>query len=214
MHTIQVVSDFVCPWCFVGKRRIDQALAKRPDLDVTIEWLPFQLSPDMPREGRLRSEHYIDIFGEERAAVIMASMRDTGLEDGITFGDSESAMSPNTMLAHSLLFMASGEDAVDTDELAERLFSAHHEDCRDLGDIDVLCDIAAAVGMDAEQVRSRLEEGADEAEVSHLMNQIRSSQVSGVPFIVLDGRLALSGAQPVDVLVDALDQIVATDSSD
>ena len=92
--TIDVVSDIVCPWCYVGKKRLEAALAQRPDLDVNVNWQPYQLSPDMPREGRKRRDHYEQIFGSERAEQIMASMRQTGEEEGIAFGSDPEAMSP------------------------------------------------------------------------------------------------------------------------
>ena len=211
---IQIVSDFVCPWCFVGKRRLDQALATRPELDVAIEWLPFQLSPDMPREGKLRKEHYKQIFGEERAGVIMANMHDTGKEEGIDFGVSATAMSPNTLAAHCLLYQASRNAAIDVNALVERLFSAHHEACLDIGSTEVLAGIAADSGMDRSATLARLESGADEAAVTDMMQQIRSSDVSGVPFFVIDGRLGLSGAQPADVLLQAFDQLNEVPSSE
>ena len=211
---IQIVSDFVCPWCFVGKRRLDQALAKRPELDVAIEWLPFQLTPDMPREGRLRKEHYEQIFGEERAGVIMANMHDTGKEEGIAFGVSATAMSPNTLAAHCLLYQASGNAAIDVNALAERLFAAHHEACLDIGNFEVLAGIAAESGMNRSATLARLESGADEAAVTEMMQQIRSSEVSGVPFFVIDGSLGLSGAQPADVLLQAFDQLNESPSSE
>jgi predicted DsbA family dithiol-disulfide isomerase len=205
--TIQVVSDFVCPWCFVGKRRLEKALAERPELEARVEWLPFQLSPDMPPEGKLRKTHYEDIFGVERAAVIMGSMRDTGKDEGIDFGSSETAMSPNTLAAHCLLYWAQSDPAVDANDVAEKLFAAHHEACEDIGSIDVLVDIARQSGMDAVSVRQQLEQHQDESVVNEMMQQVRASQVTGVPFFVLDGQYALSGAQPVDILLNALDDL-------
>ena len=204
--TVQIVSDFVCPWCFVGKRRLETALAARHDQAVKIEWLPFQLSPDMPREGKPRRQHYAEIFGEQRAEVIMASMRDTGAEEGIAFAASETAMSPNTLLAHCLVFCASADAGIDINHLTERLFAAHHEQSRDLGDPEVLADIAAEAGMNRAEVLADLVAGTYEPAVQHLLEQVRASQISGVPFFVLNGRLALSCAQPVDVLLQAFDQ--------
>ena len=105
---IEIVSDHVCPWCYVGKRRLEAALAQRPELDVEVTWQPYQLSPDMPREGRKKLDHYREIFGEERAETIMGSMKDTGIEEGIAFGNDPDAISPNSnnlfyILARQLL---------------------------------------------------------------------------------------------------------------
>jgi predicted DsbA family dithiol-disulfide isomerase len=93
---IQIVSDVVCPWCYIGKRRLEKALAERPGLEVEITWLPFQLSPDMPREGRDRREHYESIFGEERARQISARMKETGAAEGIDFDTPPGARSPKS----------------------------------------------------------------------------------------------------------------------
>ena len=151
---IEIVSDYVCPWCYVGKRRLESAIEQRPDLDIEVSWRPFQLSPDMPRSGRKRLEHYQQIFGAERAQTIMDSMKDTGHEEGIAFGSSPDAMSPNTLSAHVLTLWARENSSIDTNALAEKLFSAHHVDCENIGDHAVLSRIAGEVGMDAAQVQS------------------------------------------------------------
>lgn len=207
--TIEIVSDFVCPWCYVGKKRLEKALAQFPDVDAAIRWLPFQLSPDMPREGKLRREHYEQIFGARRGEQIMASMRDTGIEEGIEFGSQPDAMSPNTLAAHTLLHWASEDDQVDADALAEALFRAHHVDCVDLGDPDVLVALAAAAGMHADTVREKLAARADEDVVQASMRESAQRGVSGVPFYVVNQRYGISGAQPADALADMFRQILA-----
>jgi len=208
---IEIVSDFVCPWCYIGKKRVEKALEGAPDVSADIVWRPFQLSPDMPREGRNRLAHYQEIFGEERAAKIMSNMRDTGEEEGIAFGSSPDAMSPNTLSAHTLLLWAEESPDVDADALAEALFRAHHVDCADLGDHEVLAQIAAAEGMDADEVKRRLAAAADEDRVQDAIRESQARGVSGVPFFIVDGKYGLSGAQPAEVLVDAFRQIAAED---
>jgi len=205
--TVQIVSDFVCPWCYVGKRRLEKALASRPELGVEVTWLPFQLSPDMPPEGRNRKEHYDGIFGADKAATIMANMKDTGVEEGIAFTYTDDAMSPNTFKAHKLMYRATALPDIDANQLAEKLFEAHHVGCADLGDVDVLTELAEAAGMNAADTRAYLESDEDSDVLAEVMQQLRNQQVSGVPFFVLDGRLALSGAQPADVFLKALDQL-------
>jgi len=207
--SIQVVSDFVCPWCYVGKKRMEKALAGS-GTDAAVVWLPFQLSPDMPPEGKNRKEHYDSIFGAERAATIMSSMEDTGREEGIEFTYTDDAMSPNTLKAHALVHyaqMTQDQTGVDVDALVEALFHAHHVECRDIGDVDVLLDLAAKAGLDADAVRACLDSGEETEAVNQMMEQIRSQQVSGVPFFVLGGQLGLSGAQPADVFAQALEQL-------
>jgi predicted DsbA family dithiol-disulfide isomerase len=211
MISIEVVSDHVCPWCYVGKRRLDkaveQALAKHPDLNIHVSWQPFQLSPDMPREGRDRVEYYTQLFGEERAGQIMESMKDTGAADGIAFDTKPGARSPNTLSAHVLMLWAGEKDNVDTNQLAEKLFHAHHVDCEDIGDPEVLARIASEVGMDAGEVSTKLATGEDEDRVNALIQHSVARGVSGVPFFIVNDRYGISGAQPVEELAAAIDQI-------
>ena len=206
---IEIVSDPVCPWCYIGKRRLEAAIAQRPDLGIDVSWRPFQLSPDMPRAGRKRMEHYQQIFGAERAQTIMDSMKDTGREEGIAFGNSPDAMSPNTLSAHVLMLWARERDGIDANALAEKLFYAHHVACEDIGDHAVLARIAGEVGMDVPEVLQNLASGKDEDRVQQLIHESVSRGVSGVPFFIINNRYGLSGAQPPDAFLAALDQIVA-----
>jgi predicted DsbA family dithiol-disulfide isomerase len=208
---LEVVSDVVCPWCYVGKRRLERALNERPDIDVDIIWRPFQLTPDMAREGRLRSEHYSAIFGTERAEQIMSSMQETGRDEGIAFGSSPDAMSPNTLAAHVLMQWATEAEHVDASVVAEKLFAAHHVDCEDLGDRQVLARIAGEVGMDADDIAARLAAHQDEDRVRAVIDTARGRGVTGVPFFIINGRYGLSGAQPAEVLLQAIDQVLNED---
>jgi predicted DsbA family dithiol-disulfide isomerase len=211
---IEIVSDPVCPWCYVGKRRLEAALEQRPELDVEVTWQPYQLSPDMPREGRKKLDHYREIFGEERAEIIMGSMKDTGVEEGIAFGNDPDAISPNTLSAHVLMLWARDDEQVDADELAEKLFYAHHVACENIGDHAVLMRIASEVGMDDPGLAEKLQSGKDEDKVAQSVKESAARGVSGVPFFIINGRYGLSGAQPADSLVAALDQIAAEDTND
>jgi len=206
---VQIVSDLVCPWCYVGKRRLEEALRRRPDIQAEIEWLPFQLSPDMPREGRDRQAHYASIFGPERARAIMEGMARTGAAEGLAFASKAGARSPNTLSAHVLLYWAGLDPAVDQNALAERLFAAHHTESEDLGDVAVLARIAGEVGMDAATVARRLRAGDDEAAVRDLMDQARQAGIGGVPFFIFGGRYAVSGAEPPESLVEVVDRAAA-----
>ena len=206
---IQIVSDFVCPWCYIGKRRLEAALADRPDIEAGISWLPFQLSPDMPREGKDRQAHYAEIFGPERARSIMEKMVETAAADGLVFATRPGARSPNTLAAHRLLYWAAQMPGVDQNELAERLFAAHHTLSEDIGDPVVLARIAATVGMDGAELEARLHGNSDEDAVQALIEEARRAGVSGVPFLIFDQQQAVSGAQSPDVLTQILDQVVA-----
>ncbi|MGI9291586.1 MAG: DsbA family oxidoreductase [Gammaproteobacteria bacterium] len=208
---VDVVSDMVCPYCYLGKRRLEKAIAGRPDLNITVNWRPFQLSPDMPREGRDRLEHYEQLFGNERAKQIMESMQDTGMDDGIAFDYRPGARSPNTLAAHVLMRLADENSSVDMDVLAEKLFYAHHVDCDDIGDLDVLMRIAKEVGMDVPELRARLRDEEIEALVTGQVEEARGQGVSGVPFFIINGRYGISGAQPADSLMAAFDQIASSE---
>jgi predicted DsbA family dithiol-disulfide isomerase len=204
---IQIVSDLVCPWCYVGKRRLEKALAARPDLEAEVTWLPFQLSPDMPREGKDRQAHYAAIFGAERAKAIMDGMRATAAADGLAFETRPGARSPNTLSAHVLLYWAGNTPGVDQNALAEQLFAAHHSRSEDLGDPAVLARIAGEAGMDPARVLADLRAGTDEEAVQALMEEARQAGVSGVPFFIFNGQYAVSGAQPPEALLEVLNRL-------
>jgi len=207
--SIDVISDPVCPWCFVGKRRLESALSQLPELDITVRWHPFQLNPDMPREGRNRQEYYREKFGEERAEMMLSGLKDTGADEGISFGRDAEAMAPNTLSAHVLMHWASVDENVDANALAEKIFSAHHEACENIGDHQVLARIAGEVGMDEERVATQLAAGADEGAVQESIAHSVQLGVSGVPFFVVNGKYGISGAQPPESLVSAFGQIAA-----
>ena len=210
---IQIVSDLVCPWCYVGKRRLERALAARPDIRAAVSWLPFQLSPDLPREGKDRQEHYATIFGADRARIIMAGMQQTAAAEGLRFETKPGARSPNTLSAHVLLYRAGQAPDINQNALAERLFAAHHCDSEDLGDPAVLARIAGEVGMDPSTVEADLLAGKDEDRVKALVGEARRAGVSGVPLFIFDRQYTASGAQPSEALLEILDRIPAADGS-
>jgi predicted DsbA family dithiol-disulfide isomerase len=139
-------------------------------------------------------------------------MQDTGRDEGIAFGNSPQAMSPNTLSAHVLMLWAR-EAHIDTNALAEKLFHAHHVACENIGEHAVLVRIAAELGMDAEQVRQDLAAGKDESRVQQMIRESSARGVSGVPFFIINDRYGLSGAQPPEAFLAAFDQIVAADAS-
>jgi len=208
--TIDLVSDFACPWCLVGQYRLKKAIEQRPDLEVALTWRPFQLNPDMPREGRNRREYYRSKFGDERAKDLRKTLNDAGAEDGIVFCDTPDAIAPNTLLAHVLMFWASGDESVDSSALAQKIFAAHHLACENIGDIEVLTRIAGEVGMDTALVASKLAAGDDEDVVKEQIHQSAAGGVSGVPFFIINDKYGISGAQPADTLASVFDQVVNT----
>lgn len=203
---IEVISDYACPWCFVGKRRLESAIALRPELRIEVCWQPFQLNPDMPQAGRLRSDYYQKKFGKKRAEMLAANMKEIGTEVGIAFCNEPEAMAPNTLSAHVMMWWARENRRVDTNKLAEKLFHAHHVACENIGDHGVLLRIAQEIGWNASGLEEKLRTGVDEERVTRKIHESTARGISGVPFFIIDGRFGLSGAQPVDVLVEVLDR--------
>jgi predicted DsbA family dithiol-disulfide isomerase len=202
---MDVVSDFACPWCLVGKRRLEKAIEQRPELDIKLIWRPFQLNPDMPREGTNRREYYRNKFGDEKLRNLRQNLNNAGAEEGIVFCDEPDAVAPNTLSAHVLMFWSLEDKAIDSDALAEKLFHAHHVACENIGDHEVLARIAGEVGMDSAGVMSKLAAGDDEDIVKEQILQSAARGITGVPFFIINGQYGMSGAQSVENLVSALD---------
>lgn len=191
MLTIDVISDVICPWCFIGKRRLEKALGARP---TTIRWHAFQLNPDMPREGIDRRAYRTRKFGSwERALELDAQVAAAGQGEGIAFNFDKMARTPNTLDPHRIIWLA-GERGVQ-DAVVEALFLAYFTDGRDLSDRVTLADIAAEAGLDGVQVDGLLAGDGGLDAVRAEDEQARRLGVSGVPFFVVNGRVALSGAQ-------------------
>ncbi len=203
---IDIVSDTVCPWCLIGKRKLEKALAERPDLDVDITWHPFQLHPDMPLEGADRKEFTAKKFGSvEKARELYEHVRQAGDAVGLDFQFGKIARSPNTLNSHRLIRWA-GTAGVQ-DEIVEILFRKFFMDGQDLGDQQVLIDAAEEAGMDINIVKDLLSGDADLELVAKEDNQARQMGISGVPFFIFDDKYALSGAQDPATFLQVFDQI-------
>lgn len=207
--TIDIISDVVCPWCFIGKRRLETALAAlqgdHPDITPTIRWLPYQLNPDTPVEGDAYRPFLEKKFGgPEALQAIWARVTEAGKSAGIAFAFEKIDIRPNTLRAHRLLHRA---EALGTAESwVERLFVGHFQRGEDIGHIDTLCTIATELGEDAGSLRAYLESEQDQAEVEALIARAQSMGISGVPFFIFNGKLAVSGAQTPEVLRQAIDE--------
>jgi predicted DsbA family dithiol-disulfide isomerase len=208
--SIDIVSDVVCPWCYVGKRRLEAALARRAGDDgqrAQVRWLAFQLNPDIPAGGIDRRSYLEQKFGgPERAKQIYARIKAAGDEVGIPFDFERIARQPNTVNAHRLIAWAQDLDPNAADALIERLFRAYFVDGIDIGDIDALAGVAGDAGFDATAARAWLASGAGRAAVEAEERRSRALGVTGVPFFVFNQRLAVSGAQPPEVLLGAMEQ--------
>jgi predicted DsbA family dithiol-disulfide isomerase len=205
--TIDVVSDVVCPWCYIGKRKLEAALAQlhqaEPDLSVALRWHPFQLNPDLPAAGIARADYLEAKFGGgARAAEIYARVRSVGEQVGIAFDFDRIARQPNTLDAHRLIAWA--QQRGDADALVERLFHAYFIEGRFVGDRDELVAAAAASGLPEDEARNLLASDALRVEVDAEHREAQEAGITGVPFFIFNGRTAVSGAHDPPTLLEAI----------
>lgn len=201
---IEVYADVVCPWCYVGERRLELALAQRPDVTIERVWRPFQLRPEMPQGGLPWREFAQEKFGGwQRAQAAFAQVTQAGAADGLEFNFDRVASAPNTVDAHRLILW--GRERGQEWETASALFAAYFAGGCNLNNRDELVTLMASLGFEGGEVRDYLASEANVAEVKASQQQAGQLGVQSVPFYVLDGRYAVSGAQPVEVFVRALD---------
>ncbi|HKC44908.1 MAG TPA: DsbA family oxidoreductase [Burkholderiales bacterium] len=206
--SIDVVSDVVCPWCFIGKRRLEAALAlyakERPDAPApTVSWRPFQLNPDLPPEGMPRAEYVQRKFGA-RSGGVYDRVTMVGRQVGIPFAFDRIARQPNTLAAHSLIELAQARGR--QDEVAEAFFRAYFLDGVDLTSRANLVAITAGAGLDPAEAETWLDNASAREAVAAEDARAREIGIQGVPFFIFGGRVAVSGAQPAEVLLDAMKQ--------
>jgi predicted DsbA family dithiol-disulfide isomerase len=207
---IDVVSDVVCPWCYLGKKRLEEALAALPDVHAEVFWRPFQLDGTIPKGGISREEYLTKKFGPNRNRDNYVRLEGIGKEAGIDFNFDAIKVSPNTLDAHRVLRWA---QAVGTQSsVKERLFELYFKEGEDIGDPSVLAAVAAANGVEAEVVDRLLASDTDEDAVKEEIETAQRMGIQGVPFFIFNSRIALSGAQPADVIVQAIQQAMQQDS--
>jgi predicted DsbA family dithiol-disulfide isomerase len=190
---LEVASDVICPWCYIGKRRLERALGLlRKELTPQIGWLPFQLNPGMPKEGVPRAEYRRGKFGSmERSRQLDARVIADGLREGIDFAFDRIERTPNTSEAHRLIALAENQGAV-----VDALFRAYFEDARDIGDPAVLADIAAQCAVTGWPEKA--------PDVSALEEEVRAMGISAVPTFIFDRKSGISGAYPAETLAQAI----------
>jgi predicted DsbA family dithiol-disulfide isomerase len=208
---VEVISDVICPWCYVGKRRLERAVR---DLggrhEVRVRWHPFQLNPTMPAEGMDRRAYRSAKFGDwEKSKALDAKVAAAGESEGIAFAFDRIERTPNTTDAHRLIALA-GERGVQ-DAVVESLFRGYFSEGRDLGDRDSLLELAERAGLDSGCAASLLEGGEDLVSIRDAEARARRLGVQGVPFFVIDGEVALSGAREPQAFLDAFDRVSAGD---
>lgn len=194
---VSIVSDTICPWCYIGKRRFERASAGRPP-DLSVEWRPFQLNPDMPAEGTDRVRHLVAKFGsEKRVAEIFETIEQAGEAEGINFVFDRIDRTPNTVDSHRLIAFA-GMRGVQ-DQVVESLFRRYFEQGEDIGDQAVLVATGVDGGLDEDDVGRFLDSSAGIEEVRRESEAASRAGISGVPCFIFERRYAISGAQTPDV---------------
>lgn len=201
--TVDVVSDVMCPWCFIGKRRLEAALKSVPQLNVLVRWHPFQLDSTLPKSGKDRQQYLSDKFGGmARANSFYSQIRAAGTEEGIDFAFDDIRLSPNTLDCHRLILWARADDL--QDEVVERLFEAYFLKGEDLTQSQTLVRISEEAGMQSDLVEQLLETETDLDKVTAQIENAQSSGITGVPCFIIDGRFVLAGAEKAETIAAAL----------
>lgn len=203
--TITVISDAICPWCFIGKRQLERAreILAREGQEFAVAWYPFQLNPDMPAEGIERAAYRAAKFGDTaRGREIDTRVAAAGAAVGIAFDFAAITRTPNTVAAHRVI-RAAGADGRQN-EVVEQIFRAYFLEGRDIGDADVLAGCAARAGGDAAATRAMLAADDGRADVVAADEAARAAGVSGVPSFVLVNHVLFSGAVPADTMAEAI----------
>jgi len=205
---LDVVIDVVCPWCYVGKKQLDKALLMRPGVVSSLQWRPYQLGPDTPKEGVDRAVHYKKKFGDSpQYAAMRERLIAVGSGLGISFDFESECTIANTLDAHRLIRWALAPGL--QTEVAEDLMQRYFEDCAFLGDHDLLVDVASKAGMDSNLVRELLASDKDVDLIRGEVQQAAQMGIQGVPLYIFDGKAGVSGAQDASVLIGVMDKILA-----
>lgn len=213
---VDVISDVVCPWCYIGKRQLEQALGQwasaHPDAPAPIvNWHPFQLNPDLPPEGMLRDHYLRRKFGHADGGKLYANVRNAAQQVGLKLNLDAIVRQPSTLRPHTLLQQAAEQGIQDT--VAEALFQAYFIDGRDLSDSETLRAIAIEAGLTPDRVDLALNDPQWHEAIAQADLQARQNGVSGVPFFIFNNRLAVSGAAGADTLVSAMEQAAGAEQA-
>lgn len=205
---VDVISDVICPWCYIGKRRLEQAItALANQHDVHVRWHPFQLNPLMPQEGISRMEYRTRKFGSwKRSLELDASVTATGEAEGIHFAFDKMERTPNTVDAHRLIWLADQHSCQDA--LVEALFRAYFMEGRDIGSQRTLIELGSESGLDRQVTQSMLKGDAGMDAIAKGQELSQRHEVTGVPFFVINNAIALSGAQEPETFIDAFQQAI------
>jgi predicted DsbA family dithiol-disulfide isomerase len=207
--SVEVISDVICPWCFIGKRRLEKAIAAHGE-PVKVQWHAFQLNPTMPKEGMSRREYRIRKFGSwERSMQLDANIVATGKDEGIHFNFDRMERTPNTVDAHRLIWLAD-KDGVQ-DAVVEALFLAYFTEGRDISNKQTLLEVVAKAGLDRGKAEAVLKGDEGMEAIKEAGEQAQRLRVDSVPFFVVNGKITLSGAQQPDTFLEAFRQAGGSD---
>ncbi len=211
---LDVVSDTVCPWCYIGKRRLDEALAIRGQEGIALRWRPFQLDASIPDEGYDRKAYMQAKFGSDpdRARSIGNTIKEYGEALGIAFNFDRIARAPNTLDSHRLIRWAGTAGC--QNEMVDILFRRYFTDAEDIGKHEVLLDAAAEAGVDTDIVADLLTRGADRELVRKEESLAREMGIQGVPSFVINAKWVMVGAQETNTLVKMLDKLTAKEAEE
>ncbi len=205
---IDVISDSVCPWCFIGKRRLMRAMAMRPQIPFDVKWRPYRLDPTIPAGGADRKAYMRAKFGDDPMKILEMQklIAAEGAKEGIEFDFGSIERRPDTLDSHRLIRWAEANGV--QDDVVERLFIAYFENGEDIGDIRVLADIADVCGMDGVEIAQRLESDEDRQLVEREDQIAHEMGVTGVPAMIFGNRLAVSGAREPELLASVIDRVM------
>lgn len=210
---IDVVSDVVCPWCFIGKHRLEKALALKPDIAVEVHWRPFFLNDWIPREGISREQYLTTKFGSpERYKGIAQRVTAAAAAEGLVYAAEKVKRQPNTLDCHRLIRWAEGIGKAA--EMKQRLMDLYFTQGADLTDRETLVQAAADVGLDADTVRAQLASDQDVAQVEQDAQSAKESGIEGVPCFIFGGKIAVSGAQAPEDLAEALERMAKAETAE
>ena len=208
---LDILSDPICPWCYIGKKNLEDAMSQRPNHPFEIQWHPFQLNPSMPKAGMDRREYLESKFGGKKGAIDVYGQIDRHAQEiGLNLDFGAIKRTPNTLDAHRLIHW-SGFDGKQYDTV-DALFQAYFLEGRDIGEAEVLADIADAVGLDASAILKLLQSDTDLADIEKRDSESRKMGVNSVPTFIVSGQHAVPGAQPVELWIKVIDEITGKDA--
>ena len=205
MIKVKVISDTICPWCYIGKRNFDLALKQVPDIKVSFEYSTFQLDPNMPPEGIDRSDCVSKKFDKEQYINIKNNIKNEAIKSGISNINNTIGIIPNTFNSHRLIYWSKENNSqLDT---VEEIFKSYFEESKDIGDINILIDIAEKVGLDPQKIRKKFNNDEDRTTLIDQEQTNRQNGVMGVPAYIIDDGITLTGSQPVISIVKLLEHL-------